>query len=99
MAKDEWTTVQGLPALDASNQAATCRGDKACPSHGVVTLGGGQASVGPLVQLAVDPQPSAFVPSDYCSPKCAAGSLCCKDPLSGPQTGSCYSVTDCGQIH
>lgn len=50
VAAEKWETVEGLPQLNARNQAAACLAtDGSCPgSHTVVSLGGWQASVASL---------------------------------------------------
>ena len=42
--------------------------------------------------------PNAWVPAADCSPKCTAGSLCCKDPTDPSATGACYGVDVCQQL-
>lgn len=42
--------------------------------------------------------PTAWVPASDCSPKCSAGSLCCKDPTDPSATGACFGVDMCQQL-
>ena len=48
---------------------------------------------------APGPPPAPFVPGDGCHPACAAGSLCCRDPSVAADTGCCYAVSSCSQVH